>query len=51
MRWQSSEKRAANEEKIEVMLEVPTKYEIYDVGSPPKGTGSGAAVLQTDEVS
>ena len=51
VRWQSSEKRAANEEKIEAMLEVPTKYEIYDVGSPPKGTGSGAAVLQTDEVS
>ena len=49
--WQSSEKRAANEEKIEAMLEVTTKYEIYDVGSPPKGTGSGAAVLQTDEFS
>jgi heme-degrading monooxygenase HmoA len=34
VRWQSSDKRAGNEAKIEELLEVPTKYEIYDIGSP-----------------
>jgi heme-degrading monooxygenase HmoA len=33
VRWQSSDKRADNESKIEALLEVPTKYEIYDVGA------------------
>jgi heme-degrading monooxygenase HmoA len=33
MRWQNSEERAANEAKIEQLLESTTKYEIYDVGS------------------
>jgi heme-degrading monooxygenase HmoA len=29
--WQSSDRRAGNEERIEVLLEAPTKYEIYDI--------------------
>jgi heme-degrading monooxygenase HmoA len=28
--WESSDKRAANEAKIEPLLEAPTTYEIYD---------------------
>jgi pentatricopeptide repeat protein len=32
VRWQTSNARAANEAKIEELLEVPTKYEVYDVG-------------------
>lgn len=31
--WENSDKRAANEAKIDPLLEVPTKYEIYDVGA------------------
>lgn len=30
IRWESSEAKAANEAKIESLLEEPTKYEIYD---------------------
>ncbi len=33
VQWQSSEERSANEAEIENLLEQPTKYEIYDVGS------------------
>lgn len=33
IRWQSSEDRARNEARIENLLEMPTKYEIYDVRS------------------
>lgn len=40
VRWQSSDNRAGNEAKIEALLEVPTKYEIYDIGAPPKRTGT-----------
>ena len=32
IRWEGSEERAANEAKIEGLLEVPTKYEVYDIG-------------------
>jgi heme-degrading monooxygenase HmoA len=42
--WQTSDKRAANEAKIEALLEVPTKYEIYDVAALPKGGGVETAV-------
>jgi heme-degrading monooxygenase HmoA len=38
VRWQSSDKRAGNEAKLEALLEIPTKYEIYDIGAPPKRT-------------
>ena len=51
VRWQSSDKRAANEAKIEESLEVPTKYEIYDIGSPKKELDTNSAILHTDEVS
>lgn len=30
IRWESSEERAANEARIEGLLEEPTKYEIYN---------------------
>lgn len=30
IRWESSEARAANEAKVESLLEEPTKYEIYN---------------------
>jgi pentatricopeptide repeat protein len=33
IRWEGSEERAASEIKIESLLEVPTKYEVYDIGS------------------
>jgi len=36
IRWEGSEERAANEANIEILLEVPTKYEVYDIGSLPK---------------
>lgn len=49
--WQSSDKRAGNETKIEEMLEVPTKYEIYDIGSPKEKPSSDSAALHADEVS
>ncbi len=51
VRWQSSDKRAGNEAKIEELLEVPTKYEIYDIGSPPKELDPDPTVVRTDEVS
>jgi heme-degrading monooxygenase HmoA len=52
VRWQSSDKRAGNEAKIEDLLEVPTKYEIYDIGGPQKELGSESpAVVHADEVS
>ena len=51
VRWQSSDKRAINEAKIEELLEVPTKYEIYDIGSPQKELDTDSTVLHTDEVS
>jgi heme-degrading monooxygenase HmoA len=53
IRWQNSDKRTANEANIEKILEVPTKYEIYDIRS----TGSkeiresDSDLLYTDEVS
>ena len=34
--WQESEERARNEDRLEEMLEQPTKYEVYDVGVLPK---------------
>jgi len=49
--WQSSDERAGNEAKIEAFLEVPTKYEIYDIGAPRKGQGSDSAIFHADEVS
>ena len=51
VRWQSSDKRAGNEAKIEELLEVPTKYEIYDISSPKKRLDPNSALLHTDEVS
>jgi len=30
--WQESDERARNENRLEKMLEQPTKYEIYDMG-------------------
>jgi heme-degrading monooxygenase HmoA len=51
IRWQSSDQRAGNEAIIEPLLEVPTKYEIYDVGAHGKGLGPGSAAHHTDEVS
>jgi len=36
IRWEGSEERAANEAKIESLLEAPTKYEVYDIGSLKK---------------
>jgi heme-degrading monooxygenase HmoA len=33
IRWEGSEERAANESIIEKLLEVPTKYEVYDIGN------------------
>jgi len=51
VRWQNSDKRAGNEAKLEKLLEVPTKYEIYDIGSPKVKPGSDSAALHADEVS
>jgi heme-degrading monooxygenase HmoA len=36
IRWEGSEERAAKEAKIESLLDVTTKYEVYDIGSLPK---------------
>jgi len=36
IRWEGSEERATKEAKIEGLLEVTTKYEVYDIGSLPK---------------
>ena len=35
IRWEESEERAANEAKVESLLEVPTSFEIYDLGALP----------------
>jgi heme-degrading monooxygenase HmoA len=51
VRWQSSDKRAGNEAKIEELLEAPTKYEVYDIGSPKETLSSDSSVLHADEVS
>jgi heme-degrading monooxygenase HmoA len=51
VRWQSSDNRAGNEAKIEGLLEVPTKYEIYDIGAPGKGRGFDSTAFHADEVS
>jgi len=51
VRWQSSDKRASNEAKIEGLLEVPTKYEIYDIASPKERLRSDSAASHADEVS
>jgi heme-degrading monooxygenase HmoA len=51
VRWQSSDKRAGNEAIIEELLEVPTKYEIYDIGSPQKEPDTSPTVVHTGEVS
>jgi heme-degrading monooxygenase HmoA len=51
IRWQSSDKRAGNEAKIEPLLELPTKYEIYNIGAPWKGVGFGSAATRADDVS
>jgi heme-degrading monooxygenase HmoA len=49
LNWQNSEKRAANEAKLEVLLEVPTKYEIYNPGALRKGVGAKTDVSHTVE--
>jgi len=50
IRWQSSDQRAKNEARFDKILEVPTKYEIYDVRS--RGSkGADPAPPRTDEVS
>ena len=37
IRWEESDERAANEEKLEGLLEKGTKFEVYDLGEmPPK---------------
>jgi heme oxygenase (mycobilin-producing) len=35
IRWEESEARAANEEKLERLLEESTKFEVYDLGGMP----------------
>jgi heme-degrading monooxygenase HmoA len=51
IRWQSSDDRAANEARLEGLLELPTKYEIYDVGSLPGEMGPQMPAHESDEVS
>lgn len=48
IRWQTSDKRAANEANLEKILEVPTQYEIYDVRSSKE---TDPTLLHADEVS
>lgn len=48
--WQSSDKRAINEAKIEDLLEVPTKYEVYDIGSSKETLSSDSSVRHADEI-
>ena len=36
IRWQESDEREANESQFESMLEVPTQFEIYDIGMKPE---------------
>lgn len=49
LNWQNSEKRAANEAKLDALLEISTKYEIYDVASLRKGVGVETAASPTGE--
>jgi hypothetical protein len=49
--WQDSAERAANEVIIESLLEVPTKYEVYHIGSREEGLGSWDPGHEFDEVS
>ena len=35
IRWEESDERAANEEKLENLLEKRTKFEVYDLGKLP----------------
>jgi heme-degrading monooxygenase HmoA len=35
IRWQESDQRVSIEEELKVMLEEPTRYEIYDLGIHP----------------
>ncbi|MGB9441334.1 MAG: antibiotic biosynthesis monooxygenase [Desulfobacterales bacterium] len=35
IRWEESDERAANEEKLESLLEKRTKFEVYDLGKLP----------------
>ena len=35
IRWEESDERAANEEKLEALLEARTKFEVYDLGKSP----------------
>lgn len=51
IRWQSSDKRSDNEVRIEPLLEVPTKYEIYDIGVPNRALSPNAASRHPEEVS
>jgi heme-degrading monooxygenase HmoA len=51
IRWEGSEERAANETKMEILLEVPTKYEVYDIGSLQKKYPSRISDHNHDEVS
>jgi pentatricopeptide repeat protein len=51
IRWEGSEERAANEAKIESLLEVPTKYEVYDIGGLQKRLPSQISDHKHDEVS
>lgn len=36
IRWQESDQRQAYEDQLDAMLEEPTKFEIYDIGSVPE---------------
>ena len=35
IRWEESDERAANEEKLEGLLEKQTEFEVYDLGKSP----------------
>ncbi len=35
IQWEESDERAANEEKVESLLEKPTEFEVYDLGTAP----------------
>ncbi len=35
IRWEESDERAANEEKLEGLLDARTKFEVYDLGKSP----------------
>jgi heme-degrading monooxygenase HmoA len=51
IRWQSSDHRAQNEANIEKVLEIPTKYEVYDIRGGLRGTTEPDPIAQSDEVS